>query len=69
MTGTDQGEDKVYAENTAFLSSGAAGGNTAAAVAAASGINVIAAILVVVTVLFTAFLLVRLARRGLRAVR
>jgi len=59
----------MYAENAASFSSGVAGGTTWAALAAASGINVIATILLVVTAVFTALLLVRLARRGLRAVR
>ncbi len=60
---------ELYAENTASLSSGLAGGTTGSALAAAMGIDIIATILVIVTVVFTAMLLVRLARRGLRAVR
>ena len=49
-----------------FLSSASGRGSHRAALAAATGINVIATILVVVTALFTALLLVRLTRRGLR---
>jgi hypothetical protein len=59
----------MYAENTGYFSSGVVGGTTGAVLAAAAEIRIIAAILIVVTAVFTALLVFRLTRRGLRALR
>lgn len=59
----------MYAENSAYFSSGVGGGATGLALAASTGISVIATVLIAVTVAFTLLLLVRITRRGLRTMR
>lgn len=56
----------MYAENSAYFSSGVGGGAVGVALAAATGVNIIATVLIGVTAVFTLLLLVRITRRGMR---